>query len=81
MLIGWIAAVLSAVSLIPQAIKSFKTKKAKDVSFLTFFVITLANFLWLIYGAYLNNWPLAVTNFIQVIFGIWILHLTIKHGK
>jgi MtN3 and saliva related transmembrane protein len=80
-LIGWVAAILSAVSLVPQALKSYKTRSAKDVSFLTFFIITASTFFWFIYGLLLVDWPLIVTNLIQLVFGFWILSLTFKHGQ
>ena len=80
-LIGWVGAFLSAVSLIPQAFKIFKTKSAKDISFNTFLIIASGNFCWFLYGFVLHNLPLVITNFIQLSFGVWILTLKLKYKR
>jgi MtN3 and saliva related transmembrane protein len=80
-IIGWIASMVNAVILIPQAYDSLKTKKLRDVSLTTSLLNFINSILWLIYGIYLNNGPLILTNFIQLILSGLILFLKLKYNR
>ena len=60
--IGVVAATLSSVQLIPQAIKIFRTKSAKDISLLTFIIILLGSVSWLLYGLHIKDPFIITTN-------------------
>lgn len=49
---GSAAAVLTTFSFIPQIIKVYKHKSAKDVSLVTLVQLATGVFLWMIYGFY-----------------------------
>jgi len=49
-IIGLLAVVTSGLRLSPQIVKSFKTKKVRDVSLLWEIIGVTSSFLWLIYG-------------------------------
>ena len=78
--IGLIAAFLSTVSLLPQVLKSWKTKSTKDISFQTIFIIVSATLLWLIYGILRKDIPIIITNSIGLLTGGFILVLKTRYG-
>ena len=78
--IGLIAAALTTGSFLPQAIKTFKTKKTKDLSLPMYLALTIGVFLWFIYGLYLQSAPIILANAVSFIFTASILFLKIKHG-
>ena len=49
-IIGLAAGILTASSLIPQVIKTFKEKKAEEVSLIMLFVLQAGLILWIVYG-------------------------------
>ena len=51
--IGFIAALLTTVAFLPQALKVWQTRSAKDVSLGMYMLFTLGVALWLIYGVLL----------------------------
>jgi len=53
-IIGFIAGFLVAFALLPQLIKTFKTKSAKDISVHWTLIFIVGLLLWVIY-AYVNN--------------------------
>jgi MtN3 and saliva related transmembrane protein len=53
-IIGWLAIITTTLRLLPQIIKSYKTKKVRDVSLTWEIVGVLSSFFWTWY-AYLNN--------------------------
>ena len=80
-IIGWTASILNAIILVPQAYDSLKTKKLRDVSLTTSLLNFINSILWLIYGIYLDNGPLILTNFIQLILSGIILFLKLKYNR
>ena len=49
-IIGLAAGVLTASSLIPQVVKTWKEKKAEDVSLLMLVILLSGIVLWIVYG-------------------------------
>jgi len=52
---------------IPQIIKIFRTKSAKDLSLTMFSIYLLSSIIWLWYGIYLINYPLIIANIVYVL--------------
>ena len=69
-IIGYTAAVVGTSLMLPQVIKSIKTKKVDDLSIgmLTLYFFNCG--LWLTYGILIVAWPLVVCNFIALIISI-----------
>ncbi|MGB9748409.1 MAG: SemiSWEET family sugar transporter [Candidatus Woesearchaeota archaeon] len=80
-LIGFFAGICSTSAFVPQAIKTIRTKSAKDLSFETYLLINLGLLLWLIYGILLKELPIILANGIAFVFAIIILFLIIKYKK
>ena len=72
---GYFAAFFTAVSFLPQAIKTVRTRETAGLSLLTYFFLFLGSLSWFIYGLYLNDYPLMVTNSLTTIFTGIILYL------
>lgn len=47
---------------IPQVIKIFKRKSAKDISILTYALVMVGTIVWLLYGIQLKDFPLVFAN-------------------
>jgi len=78
-LIGFAAGALTTGALIPQVIKSFKTKSTGDVSLLMFCSIASGTFLWFIYGLLMHDLPLIVWNIFTFALAVAVIALKIKH--
>ncbi len=62
--LGYCAGIVAVISLFPQVRQSWRTRSTGDINLTAFAVLTLGNFLWLLYGALLGSIPLMVANFI-----------------
>ena len=60
--IGIAAGFVSTITFLPQVIKIWRTKSAKDLSSLTLFFLFLNVSLWLLYGILINDYPIMGTN-------------------
>jgi len=79
-LLGYIAGALVVLSLLPQTIKSWKTKSTKDISLARYVIYIIGLILWIIYAILIHNGPVAITNGIGLILAVSILSLKIKYG-
>jgi MtN3 and saliva related transmembrane protein len=78
-ILGLAAATITTVSFLPQMFKTWQTKSAKDVSFVTLITFITGIFLWLIYGIYLQSLPIILANAVTLVFNLIILWLKIKY--
>ncbi|MEK6201100.1 MAG: SemiSWEET transporter [Desulfobulbaceae bacterium] len=79
-LIGLIAAMCTTTSFLPQVVKTWKSKKTKDISFLMYALLAMGLFLWLVYGVIIRDFPLILANGISFALALCVLFLKIKHG-
>ena len=74
---GIIAALFTTFALLPQAVKTLRTKKADNISLGTFTIQWIGNFLWLIYGLLIHDFPLIFANGVTFIFAFSIFVMKI----
>lgn len=77
--LGLIAASMTTIAFMPQAIKTIKTKHTKDLSFGTYLIMTIGVFLWFIYGVLIEDMPLIIANAVTFTITSTILILKIKY--
>ncbi|WP_308796290.1 SemiSWEET transporter [Tolypothrix sp. FACHB-123] len=70
---------MTTVSFLPQLMKIWQTKSAKDVSFIMLICFNIGIFLWLIYGIILQQLPIILANGATLFFNLIILWLKIKY--
>jgi len=79
-LLGYAAGMLIVLSLLPQAVKSWKTKSTKDISFLRYVTYTAGLILMIAYAALINSLPLTVMASIELLLAASILYLKLRYG-
>lgn len=60
--IGTAAAVCTTTAFIPQIIQIVKTRNTEGISLTMYSIFTVGILLWLIYGFYLNSFPIILAN-------------------
>ncbi len=78
-LIGYMAATLTTVSFVPQALHSFKTKDVSGISLGMYSIFTLGIALWLAYGLLISAWPIVIANVITLALASLILALKLRY--
>lgn len=71
--LGFIAATLGVISFLPQVIKIWKSRSAKDISTLMYITYGISVILWLIYGVIIQSLPLIVAEILTFILIVIIL--------
>lgn len=67
--------------MLPQLIKTIKTKEVSDLSIYIFLMLVAGNSLWTYYGFLLKDTPIIATNIFSVLLNLSMLILKIKYGK
>ena len=78
-IIGFLAGALTTLALVPQAVKSWKTKHTKDVSLGWILILTIGIFLWVVYGILINSLPIIFANIFSSMLAVVVLILKIKY--
>lgn len=78
--IGSVAAALTTLSFVPQAIKTFKTRDVSGISLGMYAAFTLGVALWLVYGWLLGAWPIIIANAITLALALAILVMKLRFG-
>jgi MtN3 and saliva related transmembrane protein len=74
--IGGAAGFLTSIAIIPQMIKTWKTRHARDLSLWQQIIIIAGLALWLYYGVLLGDLPLILSNSFTLF--CYVLLLTMK---
>ncbi|RDC57934.1 hypothetical protein DU508_02995 [Pedobacter chinensis] len=77
LVIGISAGILTALAVVPQVVKTIRTKKAAHVSPFMFLVLLAGNGLWCYYGFLISDLPIIITNAFS--FSMDILMLILKY--
>jgi len=80
LIIGLVAGILCTLSFLPQVVKIFRTKQTKDLSLITFSMLSIGVFLWLIYGILIKEFPVIAANSVTLILALLIVIMKIKYG-
>ncbi|OGG43165.1 hypothetical protein A3G50_01735 [Candidatus Jorgensenbacteria bacterium RIFCSPLOWO2_12_FULL_42_11] len=80
-LIGYTAAVVGTLIMLPQVIKSFRTKRTGDLSMLTLIIYIINCSLWTVYGLLLSAAPIVFSNVVGLAIVVTQLVLKLKYDS
>lgn len=61
-ILGLIAGTLTTIAFVPQVVKTYQSKSAKDLSMGMFAIFCAGTLCWLSYGVLRNDFPVIVAN-------------------
>lgn len=73
--IGLRSRCIDSIHFLPQVLKTWKEKSAKDVALNMFIIAFINEIMWLAYGVMLNNWVIILTNAVMLVMSgimIWL---------
>lgn len=71
--LGYIAATLTTLSFVPQALLTLRTRRVEGISLGMYSLFTLGITLWLAYGWQLGQWPIIIANAVTLLLAMSIL--------
>lgn len=79
-LIGMAAATLTTIAFIPQALLTWKTRRAEGVSLGMYSLFTTGVALWLLYGLLIGAWPVIIANVFTLALALFIIAMKLRFG-
>ncbi len=80
-ILGFIAAILTTMSFLPQALRIRRQRSAADVSLTMYLMMVTGQALWLIYGFVIGSPSLIAANVVGISFVIWVLAMKFQDIK
>ena len=78
-LVGYVAAILTTIAFVPQALTSWRTRDLSGVSLPMYGMFTAGVAMWLAYGVMLDSWPIIIANTITLALSGMVLALKVRH--
>jgi MtN3 and saliva related transmembrane protein len=78
--LGFVAGVLTTAAFVPQVLKLWKTRSARDISLVMYAVFTGGVVLWLVYGIALGSMPIIVANVFTLVLSLAVLLMKLRYG-
>jgi MtN3 and saliva related transmembrane protein len=79
--LGYIGGVLTTFCFVPQIIRVFKLKSAREISLLFTILLLFGAVFWLIYGILASLGPVILWNAIMVVMASILVFCKMKYGK
>lgn len=80
-LIGYFAGICTAISFVPQAVKTFKTRDIRGLSLGMYTIFNMGIMSWVIYGFYMHSYQMMIFNLICLTFSFPIWVMILKYRK
>ena len=78
---GYAAGAVTSVTFLPQVIKTWKEKLAKDISLLMFLIAAINEIMWVAYGALLDNWVIILTNALVLTMSLTMIYFKLRYTQ
>jgi MtN3 and saliva related transmembrane protein len=79
--LGYAACAVTALTFLPQVIKTWKEKSAKNVSLMMFIIAFINEVMWIAYGVLRDDMVIIVTNVIMISMCSVMISLKLKYSK
>jgi len=77
-ILGLVAGTITSITFLPQVVKIWQTKSAKDLSLVMLLLLMLGVVLWLIYGLVIMNAAIIYTNSMVLAMSLIMLYFKLK---
>ena len=79
--IGIVAGVLTTLAFVPQVIRVWRTRSARDLSLASFAIFTAGVALWMLYGVAIEALPVIVANAVTLVLAAAILVMKLAFDR
>jgi MtN3 and saliva related transmembrane protein len=79
-IIGFTAAIICSIAMLPQVVKIYRTKETHDLSLGAFAAMGTGLFLWLVYGLLIHSVPVIFGNAVGLSLVLYVIIMKLIHG-
>ncbi len=78
--LGLLAGMLTTIAFLPQVIRIWRSKSAKDLSMTMLVTFTTGVFCWLVYGLMIDSLPVIIANAVTFVLAGMNVMLKLRYG-
>lgn len=79
--VGFTAGFLTSVNMIPQIVKSIKTKEVEDISLWMFLIYDVGLLLWTIYGFMISSLPIIFMDGFAFLSSMFMTYVKVRYHQ
>ena len=79
--IGYVAAVCTTTSFVPQLVRVVRLRSARDISLGMFLIFSFGTLMWMTYGWLAHSMPVVVSNAVTAVLAISIMLLKLRYDR
>ncbi len=80
-ILGYSAGFITTLTFLPQVLKTYKEKSARDVSLNMFIIAAVNEVMWIVYGALRNDNVIILTNAVVLAMSLTMIFFKLKYGR
>ncbi len=80
-LFGYAAGMLTTVAFLPQVLKTYRSRSAKDISLAMYIIFSLGIALWLIHGLLVGSGPVVAANSVGLVLSLAMVVMKVVFGR
>jgi MtN3 and saliva related transmembrane protein len=78
-ILGVSAGIVTTLIFLPQVIKTWKEKSAKDISLLMFVIAAINDVMWIVYGLLKDDLIITLTNSVVLVMALTMISFKLKY--
>jgi MtN3 and saliva related transmembrane protein len=78
-ILGYSAGFITSLTFLPQVIKTWKEKSAKDISLMMFVIAAVNEVMWIVYGVLIDKPVIILTNAIVLAMSLIMIYLKLRY--
>jgi MtN3 and saliva related transmembrane protein len=71
--LGTVAGILTTAAFVPQVLKTWRSRSARDISGVMFGAFSIGVALWIVYGVMVRSAPVVVANSVTLVLALAVL--------
>jgi MtN3 and saliva related transmembrane protein len=80
-LFGYAAGILTTVAFLPQVIKTYASRSARDISLHMYVIFTIGILLWLVHGLLAGSGPVVAANSVGLVLSLSMVVMKVVFGR
>ena len=78
--LGTVAGLCTTIAFLPQVVKVWRTRSARDISLGMYAILAIGIVFWLAYGWILGIWPVIVANAVTLLLVAVVIAMKLRWG-
>lgn len=80
-ILGYAAGAITSLTFLPQVLKTYKEKSARDVSLNMFLIAAINEVMWIVYGVLRDDMVIILTNAVVLVMSLTMIFFKLRYGR